>query len=513
MTNADLEHKLANAILLLKMKFPFHADLLAHSKISLDDRIPTACVFPSGRILLSPAFIENMTNDEVAFIIEHEIMHVYYKTNERSKLFYDHWMANVAHDLTINGELVERFGFERPPGGGLHWPDYEASIDYLKRQGIVHEEFKPIRDYSLEEMVALLTAFRKNIHLLPQSVLNALADAIDFPGALDLEKKAKEEESPNNDVWGVLDQLLPDKSESKSDACEETVGEASAPVEEPPSDSMTLEEKIEQKWLGALFSGDAMSILDELKLFPNESPLGIADAEQKMKDLVRTVAARQETIDINAEMTKRLQNGGSQKAAGTGASTAGVWDVQILRGKYSDSWEMALQAWIDESAPPTRSWAHASRRGANRTDVVLPGRNRVNEEWMLNIILDVSCSMWDALPVVLGHIQAFGMSAGVKSVRLVESVEDCRIDSIMDISELGQYKMSLADGSDIRPCMLKLAEDPSVETVLVLTDGYIYYPPAEDIPYNVVWALTEMAPEDFKADYGLKIAVHLGSDD
>ena len=404
MTNADLEQKLANAILLLKMKFPFHADLLAHSKISLDDRIPTACVFPSGRILLSPAFIADMTHDEVAFIIEHEIMYIYYKTNERSRLFYDHWVANVAHDLTINGELVERFGFERPPGGGLHWPDYEASIDYLKRQGIVHEEFKPIRDYSLEEMVALLTAFRKNIHLLPQSVLNALADAIDFPGALDLEKKAKEEESPNNDVWGVLDQLQPDKSESKSDACEEKVGEASAPVEEPPSDSMTLEEKIEQKWLGALFSGDAMSILDELKLFPNESPLGIADAEQKMKDLVRTVAARQETIDINAEMTKRLQNGGSLKAAGAGASTAGFWDVQILRGKYSDSWEMALQAWIDESAPPTRSWAHASRRGANRTDVVLPGRNRVNEEWMLNIILDVSGSMWRVLPAVLGHI-------------------------------------------------------------------------------------------------------------
>ncbi|MBP5672510.1 MAG: hypothetical protein J6X49_08980 [Victivallales bacterium] len=514
MTNMDLERKLAAAILMLKAKFPFHADLLAHAKIALDDRIRTACVFPSGRILLSPTFIKNMTHAEVAFIIEHEIYHIYYKTNDRSKLFYDQWVANVAHDLIINGELVERFGFTRPPNGGLHWPDYKASVDFLKRQDIVHGDFKPIKDYSFEEMVALLTAFRKNICKLPKSILNALADAVDFPCEGNIEEKA--EESPSGGVWDALDQWSPDKSESEADDHEKTDG-SSTSVEDESSDSLSREEKIQQKWIGALFSGDAKSIQDELEMFPSESPLSIAKAEQKMKDLVREVAARKEAIDISAEMAKQLQNVDSGQmwgqGQGAGANMAGFWNVQILRGNYSDSWEMALQAWIDESAPPMRSWARASRRGAERTDVVLPGRNHIVEGWMLNIVLDVSGSMWDVLPVVLGHIQAFGISSGVKRVRLVESVEECRIDNIMDISELSQYKMPLADGSDLCPCMLKLAEDPSVQSVLILTDGYIDYPSAEEIPYDVVWGLTEMAPEDFPADYGIKIAVRVESDD
>ncbi|MBR6057680.1 MAG: hypothetical protein IKP58_05875 [Victivallales bacterium] len=513
MTNMDLERKLAAAILMLKAKFPFHADLLAHAKIALDDRIRTACVFPSGRILLSPTFIKNMTHAEVAFIIEHEIFHIYYKTHERSKLFYDQWVANVAHDLIINGELVERFGFTRPPYGGLHWPDYKASVNFLKKQDIVHEKFKPIKDYSFEEMVALLTTFRKNISKLPKKILNALADAVDFPEDGNIGEKA--DESLSSGVWDALNQWSPDKSESEADDREKTEDGASTPVEDASSASLSKEEKIQQKWLGALFSGDAKSIQDELELFPAESPLSIAKAEQKMKDLVREVAARKEAIDISAEMARRLQdvNFDQMQGKGAGADTAGMWDVKILRGNYSDSWDMALQAWIDESAPPMRSWARASRRGAERTDVVLPGRNHIVEEWMLNIVLDVSGSMWDVLPVVLGHIQAFGISSGVKRVRLVESVEECRIDNIMDISELSQYKMPLADGSDLCPCMLKLAEDPSVQSVLILTDGYIDYPSAEEIPYDVVWGLTEMAPEDFPADYGIKIAVRVESDD
>ena len=509
MTKKEFEQKLAAAVMLVKAMFPFQADLVAHARISLDDRVRTACVFPSGRILLSPAFIDDMTTAELAFLIEHEIMHVYYKTNERSRLFVDHVMANVAHDLVINGELVEVFSFACPPKGGLHWPDFEESVRFLHEKGILNEGYKPIGEYSFEEMVALLTTFRNNVHLLPSKTLKALANASSFPDAL---KKDETKQMPlNNGVWDVLDQLISDKSEGEAETHEKTAENASKPSDEaPPSDPSAEAEKARQKWLGVLFSEDARSSKDELELFPDESPLKITKEEQETTDLIRTMTARKEAIEINSEMTRRLQNCHNKVTVGNGADTVKLWDVKILRGKYSDSWEMALQAWIDESAPPARSWARASRRGADRTDVVLPGRERVNE-WMLNIVLDVSGSMWSVLPAILGHIQAFGISAGVRYVRMVESVEDCKIDNIMEISELGKYKMPLADGSDLSPAMLKLAEDTSVESVLVLTDGDVFVPSAEKIPYKVVWGLTEKAPEDFGADYGIKIAVHVDS--
>ena len=65
MTKKEYEQKVASAVVLVKAMFPFQGDLVAHARINLDDRVRTACVFPSGRILLSPAFIEDMTIAEV----------------------------------------------------------------------------------------------------------------------------------------------------------------------------------------------------------------------------------------------------------------------------------------------------------------------------------------------------------------------------------------------------------------------------------------------------------------
>ena len=38
------------------------------------------------------------------------------------------------------------------------------------------------------------------------------------------------------------------------------------------------------------------------------------------------------------------------------------------------------------------------------------------------------------------------------------------------------------------PGLRRLAEDPEVEAALVLTDGYVDYPP-EEMPYRVLWVL------------------------
>ena len=54
------------------------------------------------------------------------------------------------------------------------------------------------------------------------------------------------------------------------------------------------------------------------------------------------------------------------------------------------------------------------------------------------------------------------------------------------------------------PAMLKLAEDPDVTAVIVLTDGYIYYPD-EEPPYETLWAIVDDGDTDF--NYGTAIRI------
>ena len=46
------------------------------------------------------------------------------------------------------------------------------------------------------------------------------------------------------------------------------------------------------------------------------------------------------------------------------------------------------------------------------------------------------------------------------------------------------------------PAMLQLAEDPQVESVIVLTDGLISYP-ADPPPYRVLWGLSRKRYSEF----------------
>ena len=47
-----------------------------------------------------------------------------------------------------------------------------------------------------------------------------------------------------------------------------------------------------------------------------------------------------------------------------------------LRGIYRTPWQMALQTWLEGVVPGERTFVRPSRRGADRHDVVMPGRKR-----------------------------------------------------------------------------------------------------------------------------------------
>jgi len=179
--------------------------------------------------------------------------------------------------------------------------------------------------------------------------------------------------------------------------------------------------------------------------------------------------------------------------------------VAALRGLYRPPWELALQRWMESVAPSDRTYARPSRRGADRRDVVLPGRKR--EGWILHIILDTSGSMVEEVPRALGAIADFCEAMGVEQVRLVQCDTEVGRDEIVAPADMAQWQVTGYGGSDLGPAMLRLAEDADVACAIIVTDGDIAYPETP-VPYSVLWVLPAWKnPEEFTPPYGKVIAM------
>ena len=160
--------------------------------------------------------------------------------------------------------------------------------------------------------------------------------------------------------------------------------------------------------------------------------------------------------------------------------------------------------WLEGVAPGERTFTRASRRGSDRSDVVMPGRKRYS--WMLNVVLDTSASMSDEIPFALGAIADFCDVTGVDEIRLVQCDTVVTSDEVLSPSELADYQVSGYGGSDLTPALLALAEDPRVTAAVVITDGDIGYP-SESVPYAVLWALPH-STASFQPLYGRVITMH-----
>ena len=90
--------------------------------------------------------------------------------------------------------------------------------------------------------------------------------------------------------------------------------------------------------------------------------------------------------------------------------------------------------------------------------------------------------------------------AGVNQVHIMQCDVGVTADEWIDPAELTSYKVTGFGGSDMSPAMDRLAEDPDVAAVLVLTDGMIDYPQAEP-GYAVQWGVVE-AYSGFHPRYG-----------
>ena len=174
--------------------------------------------------------------------------------------------------------------------------------------------------------------------------------------------------------------------------------------------------------------------------------------------------------------------------------------VSIVKGTYRAPWEAYLQRWMDATAPGVRSYARPSRRGSDRSDVVLAGRRR--EGWTLHVVLDTSGSMSGEFERTLGTIASFCEGAGVGQVRIVQCDTAVTRDELVDIESLHTFAISGLGGSNLSPALTHLGRDPFVSAVVVLTDGFVDVP-SSALPYEILWALTgSPAREDFDPGYG-----------
>jgi predicted metal-dependent peptidase len=291
-------------------------------------------------------------------------------------------------------------------------------------------------------------------------------------------------------VWGAGGRgRRPRPRPGKSPIREALEAAGLVPPEEPPPP-----DPLERAGKGPL--GDLVSAAQDALLEPELSP----EDRQRLREQVRRAAAK--ALGLGA-MRARFDAAQRGEEAPAGAPQRGEQMVKALRTAYQPPWQLALQRWLDAVAPAGRTYARASRRGADRDDgVVLCGRFR--EGWTLHIVLDTSGSMADVLPKVLGTIGSFCDGAGVAQVHILQCDVEVTRDEWLEPPQLAEYKIAGYGGSDMSPGLNRLAEDSEVTAVLVLTDGYIDYPKAEP-PYAVLWALFRIGSdrnEGFRPPYG-----------
>lgn len=396
--------RIGKGLRMVTVPLPHLAGLAAAVRVHLDWRVPTMGIFASGRLLVNPGFAARLKDNELVFVLAHELLHLALRTHDRAR-GSGRLEFNYAHDYIINDILRTELGFTSIPAGGLDMPGARAR--------------------TAEDIV------------------------------IEMRRNAERMQS-RTQVF-----------EGKQTSVRRMFGQGGKPGEPGQEDNEP---------------GDVLADKTEREMFP-------ADAQEleKQKAEIEEIAARGRALAKAREAMK-----------GRGRAAGGQTRVMLAqRGQFRPAWQHALQRWIESSAIGERTFTRPSRRSPERTDVVLPGRRR--QSWMVNIVLDTSGSMTEAIPTVLGAIGDFCDAAGVDQVRLVQCDTAVTADVTLSPDELTSFEVSGFGGSDLTPAMLKFADDPQVSAVVVVTDGDIVFP-ADAPPYGVLWVLPQMA--NFNPPYG-----------
>ncbi len=117
----DTLARIHKGLRMVTVPFPHLSGLVAAARVSIDERVPTVGVFASGRMVANPAFVAKLKDNELVFVLAHEMLHLALRTHDRAR-GSDHVQFNYAHDYIINDMLRAELGFQHIPAGGLDMP-------------------------------------------------------------------------------------------------------------------------------------------------------------------------------------------------------------------------------------------------------------------------------------------------------------------------------------------------------------------------------------------------------
>jgi hypothetical protein len=113
--------RIARGLRMVTVPLPHLSGLAAAVRVEIDERVPTMGVFASGRLVANPAFTARLSEDDLVFVLAHELLHLALRTHERAK-GSGQLEFNYAHDYIINDTLRHALGVAAIPAGGLDMP-------------------------------------------------------------------------------------------------------------------------------------------------------------------------------------------------------------------------------------------------------------------------------------------------------------------------------------------------------------------------------------------------------
>ncbi len=117
----DTLARIQKGLRMVTVPFAHLSGLVAAARVNIDERVPTVGVFASGRMVANPSFVAKLKDNELVFVLAHEMLHLALRTHDRAR-GSDRVQFNYAHDYIINDMLRAELGFQNIPAGGLDMP-------------------------------------------------------------------------------------------------------------------------------------------------------------------------------------------------------------------------------------------------------------------------------------------------------------------------------------------------------------------------------------------------------
>lgn len=168
--------RITQGLRMVTAPLPHLSGLAAAVRVHIDERVPTMGVFASGRLVANPHFTARLSQDDLLFVLAHELLHLALRTHERAK-GASHMEFNYAHDYIINDMLRHALGVATIPAGGLDMPgarekSAEEIVLDMRRNG----QFMTSRSQVWEGRVV---SVRELLDAAAQAPDGALGDVLD----------------------------------------------------------------------------------------------------------------------------------------------------------------------------------------------------------------------------------------------------------------------------------------------------------------------------------------------